>query len=237
MSYADFSKLKLLWSYNMKRKSVIFGLITLLIIVGVILSKSKTKDELIFTKIYDKNLWGGGSGSGSDPANAKPYLELLQEYFDNPDYKTISDLGCGDWRLMSTINIPAFKTYKGFDIVKSVIDNDAKKYKKSNVEFYHIASLKEFKDQKGDLLIAKDILMHLPNKDVEYFIQHVLPNFKYALITHDYKENEPNVDIEAGMFRVIDLRSPPFNVQDLQIVLEYTTGSTIKRTYLYTNRR
>ena len=56
-----------------------------------------------FIEIYDKDLWGNGSGPGSTPENAEPYLKLLQTYLDSSDIHSIFDLGCGDWRLMSTL--------------------------------------------------------------------------------------------------------------------------------------
>ena len=69
------------------------------------------KDEDVFTKIYDQNLWYAGSGYGSNPAQAEPYLEKLQGFFDNHEFKTIIDLGCGDWRLMERIDIPDAISY------------------------------------------------------------------------------------------------------------------------------
>lgn len=195
--------------------------------------------ELTFSTIYDLDIWTEGSGPGSNPAYAKPYLDLLQIYFDDPKFHTIFDFGCGDWQLMSQIKIPDNKIYKGFDIVQSVIENDQAKYTKANIQFYHLNDLNQFKDQKGDLLIVKDVLMHLSNQDVEYFIQNILPNFKYALLTNGYHQgDQPNIDITPGQYRFINLQETPFNLTNLKEVLEYKTHSdysVVKKTFLWTN--
>ena len=34
----------------------------------------------VFRKIYDDRVWGGGSGIGSDPNVARPYLYFLQNF-------------------------------------------------------------------------------------------------------------------------------------------------------------
>ncbi len=187
-----------------------------------------------FTNIYDKNMWGG-SGPGSDPTDAKLYLEVLQQYFNDPRFNTIVDFGCGDWRLMEHINVPANKTYKGFDVVQSVIDSNTKNYGKSNIQFYKINTFKDFLNEKADLIIVKDVLMHLPSKDVKFFIDNILPNFKYALITHAYEENKPNSDIEIGDFRSLNLELAPFNLENAEVLFDYKTVGGVKRIYLYKN--
>ncbi len=65
--------------------------------------------------------------------------------------------------------------------------------------------------QKCDLLIAKDILQHWPIDEIQYFIKKILPNFKYAIITHDF-DNNPNKDISLGNTTTIDLQAPHFNM-------------------------
>jgi hypothetical protein len=67
----------------------------------------------------------------------------------------------------------------------------------------------------ADLLIAKDVLQHLPNRAILDFLPH-LSKYKYGLITNctNPKRNGPvNSDIPAGDFRYLDLRLPPFNLQ------------------------
>ena len=189
-----------------------------------------------FTEIYDKNVWGKGSGPGSDPQQAKVYLPFLQKYLNNPAMHSILDLGCGDWQLMSTLTIPDSKVYTGFDLVKSVIEENIKKHKKNNVNFQLIHNILDFQSQHGDLLVVKDVIQHWPNDQIQYLLKNILPNFKYALITNDFKPSNSNQDIKFGDFRCIDLQAVPFNVgKEFQVVFDYPSAGIVKRVYLYTN--
>ena len=74
----------------------------------------------------------------------------------------------------------------------------------------------------ADLLIAKDILMHLPNSDVFYFLSNILPKLKCALITHDsYDGLNQNEDIITCVRRPIDLTCASFNFNYTKLVLHY----------------
>ncbi|MBY0263807.1 MAG: hypothetical protein K2P90_00010 [Holosporales bacterium] len=185
---------------------------------GIFHHQAVSSEEKIFTHIYENNLWGKGSGPGSDPSKAQPYISLLQTVFENPKYKTIVDLGCGDWQLMEKIRIPHDKFYKGFDVVHSVINDNIQKHQRTNVQFYHIHELKKFQNVTGDLLIVKDVLIHWPIKTILFFLQDILPHFKYALLTGDYGSNS---DKEMGSYSPLDLQAPPFSAQNLTVLLDY----------------
>ena len=192
--------------------------------------------EKAFTNVYQSHRWGEGSGYGSKPENAQPYLILLQKYVVNQKIHSIVDLGCGDWQLMRTIKLPDTTRYDGVDVVKSIVEFNTLHYQKPNIHFHYISDLDRFKFKNYDLLIVKDVIQHLPNKDVSYFLKIILPRFRYALITDDYLKNKSNRDIDAGDYRPIDLEEPPFLVkQGLKVILDYPVSGMIKRVYLYTN--
>ncbi|MEK6733707.1 MAG: hypothetical protein AABY27_01205 [Pseudomonadota bacterium] len=119
--------------------------------------------------------------------------------------------------------------------MKSVVDDVASKHQKPNVQFFHIHDLEDLKNEKADLLIIKDVMQHWPNEIIQYFINNILPNFKYALITNDFKENEPNVDIKSGHFRPIDIEATPFNIKNIELLSVYESHGVTKKVYLYTN--
>lgn len=191
-----------------------------------------------FTNIYRNNVWGVGSGPGSYAGNTKEYRYLLQSIFNNKHIKTYVDLGCGDWQIMRLIKIPENKKYVGVDVVKSVIDNNKKEFSQKNIDFQKISG--DFANlPRGDILIVKDVLQHLPREMVWNFIDKVLPHYKYALITHDtyedIKEEDVNRDILPGHFTYFDLTHPPYNLKNLQLILTYSNEGGPKRVYLYTN--
>jgi len=70
--------------------------------------------QLVFQKIYQEKLWGGGrarfySGSGShDPEIVGPYIESVGSYFKSFEHFTgrkpnVVDVGCGDFSIGSRI--------------------------------------------------------------------------------------------------------------------------------------
>ena len=210
------------------------------------LIKRFTIDEYVkvFSKIYTTNHWKQGSGTGSNPTNAAPYIALLQQYIDNPRFHTIVDLGCGDWQIMRHITIPNNKVYKGYDVVRSIQTANRRKFAKSNVKFYNINNLHDFKTQQisGDLLIIKDVIQHWPNNEITYFLKNILPNFKYALITNSITPDVPvgtipvNNEIPLGQFRPLRLMDDPFNWQNVIVLLEYSgAGLGTKQVLFYVN--
>lgn len=222
-------------------KILIIALSLFLVVLAVTKSKEQTKKYVTeFNRIYLADLWRGGSGQGSDPGNAQPYMDLLNDLLQNSEYQVVVDLGCGDWQIMQGIVLPEHVQYHGYDVSTVVLGQVKSKHSKQNVQFHHINSLHDFakKDVKGDLLIVKDVLQHLPNSEIKYFLSNILPKFRRALITNAKDVpglvKKPNSDIMVGKFRPLLLQQQPFNLQDTEVLLEYK-GPELKQVLLYTN--
>lgn len=143
--------------------------------------------EEAFTKIYEKNRWGNGSGSGSNmsPDNKK-YIEILESILKDYKIKTICDIGCGDWRFSKYINFNDYE-YKGIDCVKSVIDNNIKEYNKKNIKFEHKAVEDNYFPSGYDLIIIKDVIQHWEDEDIIKYMNNLINNNKYVFTTNGYK--------------------------------------------------
>lgn len=196
-------------------------------------------NQKVFEKIYKENIWGGdgysGSGYGSLPEHAKVYITALTFLLEKEDIHSIYDLGCGDWQLMSTVNIPGDKKYVGIDVVPNVIKKNQSVYASHHINFKIIKKLQEMKNIHGDLFMIKDVLQHLPNKDVQYVLKDIIPNFKYALITNDITpDSHLNKNIRVGDWRALDLSLYPFNFEEnTRHLLDYQCGTHTKRILLY----
>ena len=70
----------------------------------------------------------------------------------------IVDFGCGDWQSSKLIDWGG-ATYLGIDVVSDLIDRNEKCFTTEKVSFKNSDSLL---GEKGDLLIVKDVLQHLP---------------------------------------------------------------------------
>lgn len=143
--------------------------------------------------------------------------------------------------MMEHLTIPDDKSYTGYDVVRSVIDANILKHKKSNIKFEFINSIDDIKSVCADLFIIKDVMIHWPNDKIVYFLKNILPNYKYALIVNDYTTDcyndgdRCNKDIKLGEFRPVDVKSSPFNLDNVELILEYNNAGGYKKVYLYTN--
>lgn len=204
-------------------------------------NQSNPPEKEAFTDIYKRDLWGGGSGPGSKPENALAYMTMLRGVLLNDSIKTIADLGCGDWVLMEKIKVPNDKIYTGFDLVESVIDKNISKHAAKNISFVKINDINDFVNVKADLLIVKDVLQHWPDEQIQFFLEKILPNFKYALITNDYAKDNSKLKIKHGGFRDLNLQAKPFNKAtddiNFKIFMDYPAHGKIKRVYLFESKK
>jgi SAM-dependent methyltransferase len=165
-----------------------------------------------FSEIYESNVWEHGSGEGSLEVHTRGYRDFLQEFLVQKKISSVVDMGCGDWQFSRLINWNGAR-YQGFDVVPTVIAANKEKFANHNVSF-DVYSGNPMELPQADLLIAKDVLQHLPNQTVVDFLPY-LSKYKYALLTNcvNPKGETRNVDIELGEFRPLDLRLAPFHLK------------------------
>jgi 2-polyprenyl-3-methyl-5-hydroxy-6-metoxy-1,4-benzoquinol methylase len=186
----------------------------------------------VFSKIYKEDLWGDGSGAGSKIENVTEYVVVLQEYINKLEVKTVIDLGCGDWQFSKFLDLSSV-SYLGIDVVESVVESNNNLYSSSNVKFLN-HDITTYNIPKVDLIICKDMLQHLCNKDVYTIVKKIAEFSKFSLITNDFMPTEVfNRDIKNGSYRPLDLRLNPFYL-DTRTVLEYEKpGWNPKRTVTF----
>ena len=190
-------------------------------------------NKKVFSKIYKEDLWNEGSGDGSKIENVREYVDVLQKYIDKPEIKTVIDLGCGDWQFSKFLDLSSV-LYLGVDVVDSVIDSNIDLYSASNIDFIS-RDIITYELPQVDLIICKDVLQHLSNKDVISVLIKIIKSSKFALITNDFNsESTSNIDIENGDYRYLDLTLSPFFL-DVVTVLEFEKpGWRPKRTVTFT---
>ena len=142
-----------------------------------------------FTLIYDKNRWGGGSGTGSKMSrNQQKYIDMLMEVIDKYEVKTICDVGCGDWQFSKYIDWGDRK-YDGIDCVKSVVETNVKEYQKDNIKFYHKTISDDYIPTGYDLIIIKDVIQHWTDEDIMKYFTQLIDNNKYVFATSGFQFN------------------------------------------------
>lgn len=167
--------------------------------------------EEIFTHIYDKNIWGG-SGGGSTPENTVEYRALLQKLLRDLKIRSVVDWGCGDWSFSHLIDWDKI-WYVGVDVVKSVVDNNRKKYSKPFINFHY-----DTYSNGADMMILKDVLQHWSNEQIVSFLYAQRGKFKYILITNSNHQQSDDEDIKDGESRGLSANFYPLKLFKPEII-------------------
>lgn len=187
--------------------------------------KGKTLEEC-FTKIYEKNKWGkksgfkyySGYGSGN-PEYIKDYLNVIKEYVEKNDIKSVVDLGCGDFQIGKKIIENNDILYHGVDIVAPLIEYNNKKYASDKINFYVLDVTKD-KLPQGDLCLVRQVLQHLSNVEIANVLDNI-KQYKHIIVTEhvplDENLDKPNKDKTHGQHTRLTINSgvyldySPFN--------------------------
>lgn len=207
----------------------------------------------IFTAIYSNNSWGGDkgtfcSGSGSRLDVAGPYCECVKKFVSDNKINSVLDIGCGDFSVGKQLQMPNVK-YIGVDIVASLIVRNAELFGSTSIEFQCLNAIDDQLPQ-ADLVLVRQVLQHLSNDQIAKVVAK-LSSYRYVMVTEHYPAPEvkivPNLDKpHGGDTRIPDnsavyLNQPPFNIQNLSIILEVLApplvhqGETIK-TMVYSTK-
>lgn len=188
----------------------------------------------VFGHIYEQDHWDGGSGVGSAPDATEPYRSVLARMLPSTDIRSVVDVGCGDWQLGSLVDWSAVD-YLGLDVVPAVVDRNKARFAGPKVRFDLVDARLET-PPGADLLLAKDVLQHWSNADVDAFLRTNLRRYRYCLITNDiastHWDGDVNHDVLLGEWRTLDLEAPPFEQRavwrrDFSVRGEWTKRMTL----------
>jgi SAM-dependent methyltransferase len=151
----------------------------------------------IFDDIYRKDLWKGGSGTGSGEADTRAYRDFLHNFMRSNGVRSVLDVGCGDWQFSRHMDWTGI-AYLGVD-VSNVVLQTTRTFARPGVEFRALNAVAD-PLPAADLLIMKDVLQHWSNADILALLPK-LPSFRYALITNGFlpdQNDQINKDIPTG---------------------------------------
>lgn len=207
---------------------------------------AETESERAFSTIYQEGAWGRNeqgeaiSGGGSTLAEGRPFIDYLQHFLDHsPDVHSIIDIGCGDWVLAREIQWGQ-REYLGADVVESVVLKNQLAFGTNTIHFAHLDGVVD-EIPAADLLLCKDVLMHLPNSCI-FTLLSKFKHCKYCILVHDVipdtlskkKKKGKNVDTYVGGFRPLDLTLAPFFLHPVKISYYYS-GHCLKQILLLQN--
>ena len=170
--------------------------------------KSKpTKD--VFTKIYKSNYWKSSesiSGGGSELIQTQSLRKDLQNLLNEMKIKSVLDCPCGDFHWMKQLDLSKIE-YVGADIVEELIKSNSEK---NNFKFIILDLIKD-PLPKSDLIICRDLLVHLKHEDIFKLINNIKASGCKYLLTTTFPNLNVNDNIITGDWRPINLQIKPFN--------------------------
>lgn len=154
-----------------------------------------------FTSIYARGAWGDGmsaSGPGSDPEISRPYVDLVQSLIANEGIASVVDLGHGDWQMWP---VEAFSdvSYQGFDVARGLSEAVTLQFGTADRHF-EFGDCVTMEIPRAQLVLCKDVLMHLPNKDVSQVLGK-LSVFPWVVICHDVLPPAPRLSQKLEQLR------------------------------------
>jgi hypothetical protein len=167
---------------------------------------SSPSHEEVFSKIYADGLWGSNgtpkSGSGSIPAAAAPYVDLISSFLTTHEIKSLLDIGHGDWSMWKEYKFEGI-SYTGIDVFAGASKLLSEEYGNENRKFLAINAVTECLP-KAQICTSKDVLQHLPNSDVQAILEKC-NKFEYMIVCNDFYKFRL-IDSVSALRRFISIR-------------------------------
>jgi FkbM family methyltransferase len=199
----------------------------------------KKPDALnVFTQIYETGVWGdngiseykGSSGDGSLVEKNQEYIGFLKSFIKEKDIKSVSDLGCGDWKCGNLIYDDLPISYNGYDAYGKLVEYNQRTFGNQKYSFKQLDFL-NFPEQieQADICIIKDVLQHWPLKSIYTFLDTICNSkkFKYIIITNCSYQNKDDTDIPMGQFRPLSKDFLPLKKYNPSFLLAYQSKEVI----------
>ncbi len=170
-----------------------------------------------FTQVFEGNLWGdsetvSGWGSRKDLTSVAAAISALEIAKEKIKFMSINDIPCGDFNWIDAFlkRVPEI-SYRGFDIVPTLIHKNKMLFPGYEFEFLDITSALP---PRADLILSKDFFNHLTYADVKKALANMKKSHsKYLLASNNF--DFPNEELHANAgnaSRHLDLCAEPFNL-------------------------
>jgi hypothetical protein len=173
-----------------------------------------------FVSIFQRNVWNSNESASGIGSTLQQTIELrrgLHEAIKLFNIKSLVDVPCGDANWMRHENFYNLK-YLGIDIVPQVVvENTTKAIENSKVSFRVGDFTSEDELEKVDLVLTRDLFVHLNYKDIAKCLESFLKSQSTYLGLTTFHEVGLNVDLvypssleEPIGWRPLNLELSPF---------------------------
>jgi len=167
----------------------------------------------LFNEIYQQNLWGVNESS-SGPGSSMEATQLIRQEITNLlnelNVMSILDVPCGDFHWMSRLELNNIQ-YIGGDIVQELVIQNNNKYLSKRRKFKQI-DLCYDQLPKCDLVITRDLFIHLSNKKIMSAIKNIANSECKYWIVSIASQLGKNTNIPTGGCRTVNLCLPPYGL-------------------------
>ncbi|MEQ9258615.1 MAG: glycosyltransferase [Roseovarius sp.] len=161
------------------------------------------------------------SGLGSSLKSAAVASKLLLQKLRDLPIRSVLDLGCGDWNWMRHLGFPTpipgrFVTYEGWEASPDLVETLNARFGQEGVSFgVHDVSSEAF--PQVDLIIARDILFHMPPSMALDVVQRIkkscrylaAPSYNFAKLNSGFSKY---LEIEGWGFFHVNMNIEPFSL-------------------------
>ncbi len=167
--------------------------------------------------------------------DARPFIDYINTFLgEASDVQSILEVGCGDWALSRHITW-GNRDYLGVDVIRALVLKNQSQFGSEHIRFAYLDAVID-PLPSADLLICKDVWVHLPNHMIHPFIEK-MREFKYCILVNTF--NVPrslgcNGTILLGDTRPIDVTADPFFLKPAKVAY-YRSSQGMKQVALFEN--
>jgi hypothetical protein len=172
-----------------------------------------------FEVLHNERLLGAHetvSGGGSTLMGTYNLRRTLQTLLDSGVFKSILDIGCGDFYWLSAMNLREVD-YLGLDIVSSLIGNNRRRWPGRAFEVMDIV---ESVPPPRDLALCKDLFTHFPQRDVVDAFNNIKKSGSRYLAATTYYPALVKASQAKYYYEHINIRSAPAYWRPLNLQLK-----------------
>lgn len=178
------------------------------------------QDAAVFDEHYRRRLWGeDGSGAGSTPAEAAPFVETVRAVAPLAGWRSCVDVGCGDGRVARAL---PFDHYRGFDASAEAVTRFRQTAPDLSAEVLDCHRDLE-RLPPADVLLCRDVLHHWPNAWVTDWLARVRAAGKWraVLLSQDRHQWHDGQDTWVGGYRALKPDWMPLRPFNCRVLAEY----------------
>ncbi len=170
--------------------------------------------ESVFAAVYRHNLWGNpesrsGWGSTLTGANGTEAIRTgIEEIIKQLEVSSIVDVPCGDLNWLRSVDLGDAE-YLGVDVVPDLIEHNRETYGTDRMRFA-CEDLTVWVPPAVDLVIVRDLLIHLTNEQALAALANVVASGARLLLVSNYAKVRRNADTFTGGLRLHNLLREPF---------------------------